>query len=139
VPTSCAPRPKPDDLASNRDWDILTAEPGGVDYLEGAAAGITAIWALPHGIGADAPVLLCFHGGGYVGGSMFTHRKMFAHLAKAIGARARDRLHPPARGDLPAPAGALAAKRRGWHVPRCSSRATGSALFILVSSIPARR
>jgi acetyl esterase/lipase len=33
-------------------------------------------------------VLLCFHGGGYIGGSMFTHRKMFAHLAKAIGARA---------------------------------------------------
>jgi acetyl esterase/lipase len=28
------------------------------------------------------------HGGGYVSGSMFTHRKMFAHLAKAIGARA---------------------------------------------------
>jgi len=31
---------------------------------------------------------LCFHGGGYIGGSMFTHRKMFAHLAKAIGVRA---------------------------------------------------
>jgi monoterpene epsilon-lactone hydrolase len=80
--------PKPDDLVSNLDWEVLTAEPGGVDYLEVDAGGIPALWALPHGIGDDAPVLLCFHGGGYVGGSMFTHRKMFAHLAKAIGARA---------------------------------------------------
>jgi monoterpene epsilon-lactone hydrolase len=85
---AAGPNPNPDDLVSNLDWDILTAEPGGVDYLEGAAGGVPAIWALPHGIGEDAPVLLCFHGGGYIGGSMFTHRKMFAHLAKAIGARA---------------------------------------------------
>jgi epsilon-lactone hydrolase len=82
------PNPRPDDLISNRTWDVLTAEPGGVDYLEGVAGGLPAIWALPHGISEDAPVLLCFHGGGYIGGSMFTHRKMFAHLAKAIGARA---------------------------------------------------
>jgi epsilon-lactone hydrolase len=80
--------PKPDELVSNLDWEVLTAEPGGVDYLEVDAGGIPALWALPHGISDDAPVLLCFHGGGYVGGSMFTHRKMFAHLAKAIGARA---------------------------------------------------
>jgi acetyl esterase/lipase len=33
-------------------------------------------------------VLLCVHGGGFVSGSMYTHRKMFAHLAKAVGARA---------------------------------------------------
>jgi epsilon-lactone hydrolase len=44
--------------------------------------------AVAHGTAQDGPVLLCFHGGGYIGGSMFTHRKMFAHLAKAIGARA---------------------------------------------------
>src|SRR6476659_10650598 len=68
--------PKPDELVSNRDWDILTAEPGGVDYVEVDAGGTPALWALPHGIGEDAPVLLCFHGGGYRGGSMFTHRKM---------------------------------------------------------------
>jgi monoterpene epsilon-lactone hydrolase len=43
---------------------------------------------MPHGTAHDGPALLCFHGGGYVGGSMFTHRKMFAHLAKAIGVRA---------------------------------------------------
>jgi epsilon-lactone hydrolase len=80
--------PQSDALVTNADWDILTAEPGGVDYGEIDARGVPALWARPHGITDDAPALLCFHGGGYVGGSMFTHRKMYAHLAKAIGARA---------------------------------------------------
>jgi acetyl esterase/lipase len=80
--------PQPDDLVSNAQWDVLTGEPGGVDYLEIDAGGVPALWAVPHRIAQNGPVLLCFHGGGYIGGSMFTHRKMFAHLAKAIGARA---------------------------------------------------
>jgi hypothetical protein len=28
--------PQPDDLVSNAQWDVLTGEPGGVDYLEPA-------------------------------------------------------------------------------------------------------
>lgn len=80
--------PKPENLVTNAQWDLLTGEPGGVDYLEVDASGVPALWAVPHGAAHDGPVLLCFHGGGFVGGSMFTHRKMFAHLAKAIGARA---------------------------------------------------
>jgi acetyl esterase/lipase len=68
-------------------WGDVTAEPGGVDYLEVDAGGVQAMWAAPHG-GADDRVLLCLHGGGFVGGSMYTHRKMFGHLAKAVGARA---------------------------------------------------
>jgi epsilon-lactone hydrolase len=80
--------PEPDELVTNAQWDVLTGEPRGVDYLEIDAGGVPALWAVPHGTAEDAPVLLCFHGGGYVGGSMFTHRKMFAHLAKAAGARA---------------------------------------------------
>jgi acetyl esterase/lipase len=80
--------PQPDDLVGNAQWDVLTSEPGGVDYLEIDAGGVPALWAVPHSTGQDSPALLCFHGGGYIGGSMFTHRKMFAHLAKAIGARA---------------------------------------------------
>jgi monoterpene epsilon-lactone hydrolase len=80
--------PQPDDLVTNAQWDVLTGEPGGVDYLEVDAGGVPALWAVPHRTAQDGPVLLCFHGGGYIGGSMFTHRKMFAHLAKAIGARA---------------------------------------------------
>jgi epsilon-lactone hydrolase len=79
---------QPGDLVTNAQWDVLTGEPGGVDYLEIDAGGVPALWAVPHGSAQDGPALLCFHGGGFVGGSMFTHRKMFAHLAKAIGARA---------------------------------------------------
>ena len=33
-------------------------------------------------------MLLCIHGGGFVSGSIYTHRKIFGHLAKAAGARA---------------------------------------------------
>jgi epsilon-lactone hydrolase len=80
--------PDPEDLVTNAQWDVLTGEPAGVDYLEVDAGGVRALWAVPHGTTQDGPVLLCFHGGGYVGGSIYTHRKMFAHLAKAVGARA---------------------------------------------------
>jgi epsilon-lactone hydrolase len=31
---------------------------------------------------------MCIHGGGFVSGSIYTHRKMFGHLAKAAGTRA---------------------------------------------------
>lgn len=98
--------PQPDYLVTNAQWDVLTGEPGGVDYLEIDAGGVPALWALPHGTAADGPVLLCIHGGGYVGGSMFTHRKMFAHLAKAIGVRALlvDYTLLPQGGAFPRPA-----------------------------------
>jgi acetyl esterase/lipase len=69
-------------------WADATAEPRGVDYVETTvAAGMPAIWVLPH-LAAEDRVLLCIHGGGFVAGSMFTQRKLFAHLAKAIGCRA---------------------------------------------------
>jgi acetyl esterase/lipase len=68
-------------------WSDLTAEPRAVDYFETEAAGLPALWAVPKGCDADR-VLLCMHGGGYVGGSIYTHRKMFAHIAKAAGVRA---------------------------------------------------
>jgi acetyl esterase/lipase len=80
--------PKPENLVTNAQWDLLTGEPGGVDYFEIDAGGVPALWAVPHGTAHDGPALLCFHGGGYVGGSIYTHRKMFAHLAKATRVRA---------------------------------------------------
>jgi acetyl esterase/lipase len=97
--------PQPGNLVTNAQWDVLTGEPGEVDYLEIDACGVPALWAVPHGTGEDGPALLCFHGGGYVGGSMFTHRKMFAHLAKAIGARALviDYTLMPQGGTFPRP------------------------------------
>lgn len=68
-------------------WGDVTAEPGGVDYIEASANGVQALWAAPKGCVADR-VLLCTHGGGYVTGSMYTHRKVFGHIAKAVGCRA---------------------------------------------------
>ncbi len=68
-------------------WELLTDEPGGVDYAETDAGGVPAMWAVPKASAEDR-VLVCVHGGGFVAGSMYTHRKLYAHLAKGIGARA---------------------------------------------------
>ena len=68
-------------------WKVLTSEPQAVDYLETDAGGVLAMWAIPKQLAADR-VILGLHGGGFVAGSMFTHRKLFGHLAKAVGARA---------------------------------------------------
>ncbi|HYX60338.1 MAG TPA: alpha/beta hydrolase fold domain-containing protein, partial [Streptosporangiaceae bacterium] len=73
----------PDD----ESWGDLTAEPREVDYTEVEAAGRPAMWLVPKRARTDR-VLLCLHGGGFVGGSIYTHRKMFGHLAKAAGVRA---------------------------------------------------
>jgi epsilon-lactone hydrolase len=74
---------RPDD----ESWGDLTAEPREVDYQETEAGGRPAMWAVPKRARTDR-VLLCLHGGGFVSGSIYTHRKMFGHLAKAAGARA---------------------------------------------------
>ncbi|HTV45677.1 MAG TPA: alpha/beta hydrolase [Stellaceae bacterium] len=68
-------------------WGDVTAEPSGLDYLETDAGGVPALWAVPKGCAADR-VVLCLHGGGYVTASMYTHRKLYGHLAKVIGCRA---------------------------------------------------
>ena len=73
----------PDD----ESWGDLTAEPREVDYTEVEAGGRPAMWLVPKRARTDR-VLLCLHGGGFVGGSIYTHRKMFGHLAKAAGVRA---------------------------------------------------
>ncbi|WP_374414706.1 alpha/beta hydrolase [Novosphingobium colocasiae] len=68
-------------------WGDVTAEPRGIDYVEDAIGGLPALWVLPKGAD-DTRVLLCFHGGGYVLGSMYSHRKLYGHFAKAAGCRA---------------------------------------------------
>jgi acetyl esterase/lipase len=67
-------------------WGDITVEPGGVDYLEVDAGGTPAMWIEPHGAARDR-VIVAYHGGGFVGGSLYTHRKLFGHLAKAAGVR----------------------------------------------------
>ena len=82
-------------------WTPLTAEPRGVDYIEVNADGAPAMWILPKGAAEDR-VILYSHGGGFVSGSIYTHRKMVGHLAKAVGCRgllfefpyAHERKHP---------------------------------------------
>ena len=69
------------------EWSVLTAEPGGVDYIETTLCDKTALWVQPKQAAKDR-VMLYLHGGGYVGGSIWTHRKMVGHLAKAIGCHA---------------------------------------------------
>ncbi len=68
-------------------WERITGEPGSVDYIETDAGGVPAMWAVPKSCAEDR-VLLCAHGGGYMAGSMYTHRKVYAHVAKAVGCRA---------------------------------------------------
>jgi acetyl esterase/lipase len=81
-------RTQPDDeRPDDESWGDLTAEPREVDYLETEAGGRPAMWAVPKRSSPDR-VLLCIHGGGFISGSIYTHRKMFGHLAKATGARA---------------------------------------------------
>src|ERR1700755_1741409 len=45
-------------------WERITGEPGGVDYIETDAGGVPALWAAPKNCAQDR-VLLCAHGGGY--------------------------------------------------------------------------
>lgn len=68
-------------------WGDLTTEPRGVDYIETDAGGVPAMWVAPKQAAVDR-VLLGIHGGGFVSGSIYSHRKLFAHLAEAVGARA---------------------------------------------------
>jgi len=88
---SAAAAPGHESLEAARDfgenWERLTAEPRGVDYIETEAGGVEAMWAVPKGCVTDR-IILCFHGGGFFSGSMYTHRKLFGHFAKAIGCRA---------------------------------------------------
>ncbi|MQY28877.1 alpha/beta hydrolase [Nocardia aurantia] len=70
-----------------RYWPGLTSEPGGVDYLAVDVHGLPALWAIPKG-SSEEHVILGVHGGGGVSGSIYTHRKLFAHMAEATGVRA---------------------------------------------------
>jgi epsilon-lactone hydrolase len=67
-------------------WGDVTGEPGGVDYLEVSAGGVPAMWLSPHDADQDR-VIVAIHGGGFVGGSLYSHRKLYGHLAKRAGVR----------------------------------------------------
>ncbi|MBN6037370.1 alpha/beta hydrolase fold domain-containing protein [Amycolatopsis sp. 195334CR] len=66
--------------AQDPAWETLTAEPEAVETAEAQAGA----WLRPRDAPAG-PVVLAIHGGGFVGGSVSTHRRMFGHLARAAG------------------------------------------------------
>jgi acetyl esterase/lipase len=105
-----------DIVRDQAQWDVLTAEPGGVDYLESDIGPTKAMWAVPKDCAEDR-VLLCVHGGGFVSGSVYSHRKLFAHLAKAVGVRALIVSYPllPDGGVYPIPLDDVVAAYR-WLV-----------------------
>ncbi|WP_250029371.1 alpha/beta hydrolase [Paractinoplanes maris] len=65
---------------ASRAWESLTTEPVGLTE----EAGEAGLWLRPPGAD-DARVVLAIHGGGFVSGSIATHRRMFGHLALASG------------------------------------------------------
>lgn len=69
------------------EWHQPTKEPEDVTYAEGTVGGVLGIWCHPAGAEA-AKVLLYTHGGGFAVGSAQSHRKLAAHVAKAVGATA---------------------------------------------------
>src|SRR5262249_12714494 len=71
----------------NEHWGDLTMDPGGVDYIETGAGGVPAMWLTPKDAAGDR-VLLCIHGGGFIGGSIYTHPKLFRPLAQPARPRA---------------------------------------------------
>lgn len=68
-------------------WGDFGREPEDVDYIDTKIAGVKCLWAIPHGCD-ESRILLCVHGGGYIYGNRFTHRKGYSHMAKAIGCKA---------------------------------------------------
>ncbi|MDG4824778.1 alpha/beta hydrolase [Asanoa sp. WMMD1127] len=75
------PPPEPEPRETDDHWGDLTAEPRGVDYTE-VEHGLRLA---PKALSFEGTALLCLHGGGFVSGSVFTHRKLYGHLAKAVG------------------------------------------------------
>lgn len=66
------------------DWGSLSTEPEGVVFHEATLAGVPGIWATPER--ADkSRVIICCHGGGFSVGSSESHKRMYGHLAKAVG------------------------------------------------------
>jgi monoterpene epsilon-lactone hydrolase len=63
-------------------WESLASEPDGIEQdTVDVPAGL---WLRPPDA-VTGPVILAIHGGGFVSGSVATHRRMFGHLARAAG------------------------------------------------------
>ncbi|HAN08457.1 MAG TPA: alpha/beta hydrolase [Acidimicrobiaceae bacterium] len=79
-----ASKPIPTEIKANRAFLDAGARPlvKGVKGTLINASGVTAEMQIPEGAASDA-VILYFHGGGYVGGSIASHRNLTGNLALA--------------------------------------------------------
>ena len=79
-----ASKPIPREIKANRAFLDAGARPliEGVKGTLVNANGVTAEMQIPEGAASDA-VILYFHGGGYVGGSIASHRNLTGNLALA--------------------------------------------------------
>ena len=63
-------------------WESLASEPDGIEQdTVDVPAGL---WLRPPDA-VTGPATLAIHGGGFVSGSVATHRRMFGHLARSAG------------------------------------------------------
>jgi len=70
--------------ASEQMWPAFTADVEEATYQPVDAGGVPAEWIRLPGAD-DQKVLFYLHGGGYTIGSIVTHRKLAAHIARAAG------------------------------------------------------
>ncbi len=74
-------------FAMSRISPNLMVSPRGVGFEPLTAGGLRAAWIVPEGADSDR-VILYLHGGGYVIGSLQSHRKLVGRIATAAGCRA---------------------------------------------------
>jgi acetyl esterase/lipase len=80
--------PSVEEMRSLNDlMESLASEPPAVHFEDIDLEGIPAMWVTPE-VELNDRVLIYLHGGGYVFGSMKSHRKLVGHMAKSIGCRA---------------------------------------------------
>jgi hypothetical protein len=116
-----------EDRETDDSWGDLTTEPRGVDYVETSAGGGPAMW-LASKCAPEDRVILALHGGGFVGGSMYTHRKLYGHVAKQAGVRWPRAWRSSRRGStcrppaIPTTGGATRTSPPSWSgaSPRCT-------------------
>jgi acetyl esterase/lipase len=70
----------------NTVMSSVASEPREVTYADESADGVPALWCVPADHDPDR-VILYTHGGGFIGGSAESHRKLTGHLARAARVR----------------------------------------------------
>ncbi|MDR9393606.1 MAG: alpha/beta hydrolase [Roseovarius sp.] len=113
--------------------------PRGTRFEDGHVAGVPVHWVRAPGVGRESgPLILYFHGGGYVFGAPRTHRAMLAEVSRLTGLpaclpdyrKAPEHPFPAAMEDALAVYGALAA-RPGGVILGGDSAGGGLALSLL--------